>query len=485
MALVAYVYCIPWGVLANPDTRIALTSAIVDHHALSIDPYAGSLMDRALYHGHYYTDKAPGMSLLAVPAYAALHLVLPSTILNAKHTLPAYFFSRYLLTSLVLGIPAAVFVGLLWRFLLPMLGRRHAALLALGYGLGTVAWAYSGVLFSHIMSAMVLFGAFMLLYSVSTERAPFATWRWAAAGGLCGLAVLCEYPAALAGLLLALFAAYTAYTAYTDRDVGPRRLPALCAFVGAGLLALLPLALYNTAVYGSPLVVGYVHEAGEARFLTGMSRGFEGVGAPDPVALWGITFSPYRGLFALSPFLLLALPGAAAMWRRRRQRPATVLCVLVVVAMLLFNGGYYFWDGGATIGPRFAAAAVPFLILLAAFALRQAPWTRVAPALIALSIALVALCCLTSITGFSSGQPNPFAAFVLPRLLHGSIPDNWGGRLGLPGTASLLPLAAIEAALSWGLWRSLGPKRRTATYELSGVPEESGQSLDCDRVSLA
>jgi len=482
MALVAYVYCIPRGVLANPDTRIALTSAIVDHHALRIDPYAGSLMDRALYHGHYYTDKAPGMSLLAVPAYAALHLVLPSATLNTKHTLPAYFFTRYLLTSLVLGIPAAVFVGLLWRFLLPMLGRRRGAVLALGYGLGTVAWAYSGVLFSHIMSAMSLFGAFMLLYPVSTGRAPFATRRWAAAGGLCGLAALCEYPAALVGLLLALFAAYTAYTA---RDAGPRRLPGLGAFVGAGLLALLPLALYNTAVYGSPLVIGYVHEAGEARFLAGMSRGFEGVGAPDPVALWGITFSPYRGLFALSPFLLLALPGAAAMWRRRRQRPAAVLCVLVVVAMLLFNGGYYFWDGGATIGPRFAAAVVPFLVFLAAFAPRRAPWARVTPVLIALSIALVALCCLTSITGFSSGQPNPFAAFVLPRLLHGSIPDNWGGRLGLPGTASLLPLAAIEAALSWGLWRSLCPKRRTMTRGLSGVPGDLDQSLDRDRVGLA
>ncbi len=84
----------------------------------------------------------------------------------------------------------------------------------------------------------------------------------------------------------------------------------MALFVGAGLVMLAPLVLYNNlAVYGSPLSQGYAHLQGRAQFIGGMRQGVEGIGLPRLDALWGVTFSPYRGLFVLSPFLLLALPG--------------------------------------------------------------------------------------------------------------------------------------------------------------------------------
>ena len=36
---------------------------------------------------------------------------------------------------------------------------------------------------------------------------------------------------------------------------------------------------------------------------------------PTLDGIWGITFSAYRGLFLLSPWLLLALPGFVIWWR--------------------------------------------------------------------------------------------------------------------------------------------------------------------------
>src|SRR5579884_796187 len=75
MVFVAYAYGIPRGPLANADTRIALTRAIVDGHTLVIDRYAAGLTDRSAYHGHYYTDKTPVVSFVAVPVYAALRAV--------------------------------------------------------------------------------------------------------------------------------------------------------------------------------------------------------------------------------------------------------------------------------------------------------------------------------------------------------------------------------------------------------------------------
>ena len=39
----------------NPVSRFDLTRAIVEHGTLSIDAYADSTGDRALYDGHWYT----------------------------------------------------------------------------------------------------------------------------------------------------------------------------------------------------------------------------------------------------------------------------------------------------------------------------------------------------------------------------------------------------------------------------------------------
>jgi hypothetical protein len=591
MLLLAYAYAIPRGELANADSHIALARAIVDDHTLRIDRYAIGLADRSAYQGHFYTDKAPGLSLLAVPAYALLRLLLPHPFFAPS----LFFVVRYLLTVVVDGLPSALFVGLLYPFLATMIGRRRAALLACGYGLGTMAWALSALLFSHTIAAMSVFGAFMLLYPVATGHRPASPWRWAAAGALCGLAVLCEYPAALVAAGVAAYAAYVAcrplmftkssvlslappapsggawgdaspqtpakHTAWPIvesvlvsvvalldttsvtarrrawrsrgergergergpfpitrphgfRDVrlagvwgeaspqappegaggaregspmgtggaggaregdfsqilGSRRPQGVSGavfrfalFVGAGLAALAPLAAYNVAVYGSAFSQGYAHLHGAHEFVTGMGHGVEGVGLPSLAALWGITFSPYRGIFVLSPFLLLALPGLIMMWRsggkRSGQRAAALLCAYAAGAMLLFDSGYYFWDGGVSLGPRHISPALLFLIFPVAVALRHPRWYRVGRALIHLSIGIVALCCVSVII-FLPGVPDPILTLALPHLLHGPVPNNWGMFLGLRGPASLLPLAVGEAALACILWRTVHPAPR-------------------------
>jgi hypothetical protein len=53
----------------NQNSRFDLTVAIVDHRTLSIDCCVANTGEYALYEGRTYSDKAPGLSLLAVPAY--------------------------------------------------------------------------------------------------------------------------------------------------------------------------------------------------------------------------------------------------------------------------------------------------------------------------------------------------------------------------------------------------------------------------------
>lgn len=61
----------------NVNSRMALVFAIVDRGTVAIDGYEGEndifvTMDKAAFGGHYYSDKAFGVSLLCVPLYALM-----------------------------------------------------------------------------------------------------------------------------------------------------------------------------------------------------------------------------------------------------------------------------------------------------------------------------------------------------------------------------------------------------------------------------
>src|ERR1700733_11030089 len=51
----------------NQNSRFALVRAITNEHTLNIDPFQHATGDKASFEGHYYSDKAPGLALAAVP----------------------------------------------------------------------------------------------------------------------------------------------------------------------------------------------------------------------------------------------------------------------------------------------------------------------------------------------------------------------------------------------------------------------------------
>src|SRR5262249_35614116 len=53
-------------------TRVGLTQSLVERGSGTIDPGAPPTIDPGRYRGHFYSDKAPGMSFAAIPTYAAL-----------------------------------------------------------------------------------------------------------------------------------------------------------------------------------------------------------------------------------------------------------------------------------------------------------------------------------------------------------------------------------------------------------------------------
>ena len=76
LLLVCYAYTLPRWADWSQNSRLDLVLAIVDDGTVSIDRYVTNTGDYAIYRGRSYTDKPPGLSLLALPAYMALSPIL-------------------------------------------------------------------------------------------------------------------------------------------------------------------------------------------------------------------------------------------------------------------------------------------------------------------------------------------------------------------------------------------------------------------------
>src|SRR5690349_9935813 len=69
VSFLIYAYFMPRWADWNIDSRLDLVHAVVDDHSLQIDRYHWNTWDKAVYKGHYYSDKAPGTAFLGVVVY--------------------------------------------------------------------------------------------------------------------------------------------------------------------------------------------------------------------------------------------------------------------------------------------------------------------------------------------------------------------------------------------------------------------------------
>lgn len=431
LLLISYSYFVYRGSMWNGDSRMALVLAVVDQHTLSIDAYHQMTGDKSFFNGHYYSDKAIGVSLLAIPIYA----FFKQTPLSS---LPpdAYFLLRYVITFFVVSIPSSL-LGLLFYSCLPTFGVRGTAQLisTLGLTLGTIAFPFSTALFGHQPAAFFLFAAFLLLrtYRAGAKIGLDKRAHLFAAAILAGYAVLTEYPAAIAVFFLSAYAIL----------IPEARRSSVSARAAVWLVGMVPsvaiILTYNTLAFGSPFSQGYAHLGGLPYFAQGMSQGFLGLTYPKVRVLVGITLHPFRGLFFLSPFLVLAISG----WKhlsRSGNRCEAYLCAAIVVSFLLFNASYFQWDGGYSLGPRHVVPALPFLALLAAGGIAHA--RKLGAMLVSLSVVVISLFTVTDPLA-PPVYPNPLAEWAIPRVLSGSVNNNWGMLIGLTGLASLIPLLLV------------------------------------------
>lgn len=451
-------YFIPGGKSWEAESRLYLTFAIVDHHSLTIDPYHAGLGDMSYFRGHYYSDKAPGMSFLGVPPYALFRAVLPrvagAPYKRARHGGYAIrlktVYIRYAMDYVLLIIPSAIFGVLLWLFLSRITGdQRWSLFLTAVYGLGTIAWVYSIQYLSHQLAAIMLFGSFLLLYHWVAHQEPGTrAYLFAAlAGLLAGYSVITEYPTVV---IAALLGGYLLL-------VARRRITTAAAFIG-GMVPPAALAMaYDAAAFGKPFALGYAHVRSAAYHNT-VPTGFlglanpakYGVQAPSLNSIWQITFGTYRGIFLVSPVLLLFFVGAVFMWKRRELRAEFWLCMAVVLLYFLLDAsrgrGLNGWSGGYSVASRHLTPMLPFMVVPMAFGLGNRLFRGVFALLGAVSIGIVFMIEVTG-ASFAFTDQNPLVHEVFGPFLKGTTQISWGYFLGERHFMSVIPFLLLAAAL--------------------------------------
>ncbi len=488
LLLICYGYFLPKWADWGANSRADIVYAFGDKGTLQIDDYRTNTGDLACYPGpfvadpnnvlggdctgHFYSDKSLGPSLLALPFYmvfkgvAALPPVqnfinsgkglgsMSDTLNPDGQGIRPQAVYEYMALAFITFFASAVPSALLGVVVFLMATRfatkdSYAFLLALAYGLGTMAFPYSNALYQHQLAAFGAFVGFYLLWRVIYENANL-NWLWLV-GVLFSFAVITEYPIVPGLAIIFIWAAYKM----------PNRLALYRVVLGAIPLGLL-FAGFNYMAFETIIPVGYKYST---NWQGEHQSGFLSLQLPslDNVArLYGLTFSPVRGIFITSPFLLLAIWGFYLMWKQHKEKRSAIVAIGLFVAYFFFyNSSSVMWWGGFTIGPRYLIPMLPFMALPVIFAFNKLlPKTSgkvLVTVLIAISVFSVGV---MHITGQSWPEINtwpttidtmntnfPLVNYSLPLLAQGKIARNYAMIAGLPDLLSLLPLLVALVAV--------------------------------------
>jgi len=431
----------------NERSRLYLTVALFEQRSFVIDTARnqfGAVFDEATFGGHYFTDKAPGASLLALLPYAVVrlfvdgqHVTLPLLLGIGRYAvmvplgIVAFFAFESLCTGLGLGRPATRFA-------------------ALSYLLATPAFHYSAAFFGHQIVGTTLLLALLLIVkqrSLSTKAAGMAL---VSAGVLAGVAGLTEYQALLGVLGLCA-------TVVTLSE--GRRIRAFSYFALGGLPCALFLAYYHRACFGGPFELSY-HHLSHLDLAEVHRQGLGGVSVPSLAGLTGSLFSLHRGLFATSPHLLLSFYGVWC-WSRRGHAALAHCIAATALGYCVFVAASATWEAGWGYGPRLLVPVLPMLSLFVAAALDDALRSSNRRQAILLSglvwsALLVSVMSFQVITALFPEPPvelqNPWLDVVLPLASSGVVAPNLGARVfGLMVLFAMFGSTLVE---TWRSWRS-------------------------------
>jgi len=382
--------------------------------------------DWAVYNGHYYSNKSPGLSFMAVPPFAITEYFL-------KHLFPhdeerQVLYSSYISTLFTTTLLAALLCLLIFHVFhhFFQMGVINSFLLTLFFGFGTIAFSYSTTFYCHQPAAFCSLLSFVLAMHIRHGDFPRKRTLAAFAGFSAASGVVIE-PSTI--YILVAVSIYL-----MSFQEGRKYIPLF--FLGCippGIVQ----GFYSFMCFGSPLASSYNYSNDVVMWKV-RGRLF---GIPDHVRFYYLLFSPYRGLFFSSPILLLAIPGGFFFLKAKKWRAEAILCMAVSVFFIIYIASFHAWHGGSAVGPRYLLPAYPYIFLLAGFSLKR--FTRVFKV-----IGFVSILINLSITTVGNEIPrdikNPLWDVVFKNIITGNVSINPVPFSHFKNYANIYELAKIE-----------------------------------------
>jgi hypothetical protein len=344
----------------------------------TIDQYQVNTGDKAYYKGHYYSARAPGLALFALPFYDTLNLVGAESW-TEEHVAPPDHPGDEMIY--LIGLWANVLPGLLLLVLVWRVAERfqngYGAAAAVALGLGTMVLPLSTLLFSHVFTTFLAFAAFWIM--LREREGPPSPMLLALAGLAMGYAFSSEYPTFFTAVVLMGY-----LLSRRDALAPPLIVRRAGAYVVGGIVGIVPLLLYNHYAFGSWTHLAYSN-------IPRQKQGFFGIDPPSLKVLATLLLDS-RGLLTISPVLILGALGTVLLYRRGKRAEALSITG-VCVCYLGYDSGYYLPFGGGFMGPRFLITMLPFLAFPIALACKR--WPGPAVALAGASIATTVIATIT------------------------------------------------------------------------------------------
>ncbi len=354
---------------SNDGSHYALIRTVVENRSfalLQFDDFAEGNDIAISEDGRLFSDRPPGTALIGALFYmVGDRLPAPPGTLPSRHDGQNPLLAYVLLLPVLAGTGTAAILYALMR-MLPV-SRAAAATAILMAGLGTVHWKYSSVLFSHALSSLLV--VLTIYLAMGIVRRGRANWLlYGFLGFLLGFAVLTEYSNFLLVIILLI------YLLLNSRPFAWRELLlSLTPLVIGGLVAVLFLAAYNAANFGSPLRLSYsyaINYPWASSFATTfnfpLTAGIKGLLVGGTGDGWCDGPCPNQGLFLLSPILLFSISGWHFFYRSARRECLLTGAIFLVYLILFarhrtFHG---FTADGRYLTPYLSLLAIPLAYML-------------------------------------------------------------------------------------------------------------------------
>lgn len=303
-------------------------------------PYCFSYGD-----GHYFSIFPITTPVLVTPLYLLPYIALKILGIPISLYNPVFYATVIVMEKVAASIVASLAVVFVYLSLRKLFDQKVALIVSLIFAFGTDTWAISsqGLWQQGMVELLIAVMIFVVLRDVKKPGRLNPVIL-----GLCsGLLAFCRPSDAVFILPVAAYAMLL------------REKKALWQYPLSALIAALPFLAYNYYYFHN--ILGWYQQwySSDPSTVNGLGLNLLGVFA-------ALLASPSRGIFAMSPVLILALPGLAMVYYRCSNRTLKYFFLLlsvaglinVIVYMLFFK-----WWGGWNFGYRYLTGGLPVYCL--------------------------------------------------------------------------------------------------------------------------